>query len=131
MDIDSKKIESQLIQITSEDLNLEKFKAIEQINKDIQDLLVCNQILNNLVTEQGEVINSIEDSIEKTKNETKNANQELEQALKYQISNRLGIVGAVVGGVISFGLTSGLSLGITCLSTTSGCIVGYYYGSKN
>lgn len=125
-----KKFESQLIPITENDIANEKLYAIEKINQDIQSLLECTIIMNELVKDQSEQINLIEDQIITTKNEVIKANDELKKASEYQIKYRCGIAGVLIGGVLSGGISLGLSLPFTGITIVGGSLTGYYYGNK-
>ncbi len=125
-----KSIDSQLIPITKNHYDNEKLLAIEKINQDIQSLLECTIIMNELVKDQGEQINLIEDQIITTKNEVIKANDELKKASEYQIKYRCGIAGILIGGVLSGGISLGLSLPFTGITIVGGSLTGYYYGNK-
>ncbi len=125
-----KNFESQLIPITENTIANEKLYAIEKINQDMQSLLECTMIMNELVKDQGEQINSIEDQIINSKSKVNQANKELEQASAYQIKYRCGVVGIIIGGVLSGGISLGLSLPFTGITVIGGSLTGYYYGNK-
>lgn len=112
------------------DSALEKYQAIEQIEKDVKILGELFESLHELVNSQTESIDQIEDMIANTKSNVEVGAQELVKANEYLISNRLFYTGAFVGGVVSGLATYGLGFGISVVSTFGGGIIGGFIGKN-
>ncbi|XP_041366109.1 syntaxin-7-like [Gigantopelta aegis] len=77
-------------QVIENDLSLihEREERIRQLESDILDVNEIFRDLGAMISEQGEVIDTIEANVEKTHGNVESGNQQLLQAAKYQKSSR-------------------------------------------
>ncbi len=96
-----------------EAITLESEEEIKKLEKDLIDLNSIMKDLNQLVFDQGILINEAEENIDETQLNTEVAVEELQKAEGFQISKRRKIVGATAGATIGGVLLGGL-----------GCLLG-------
>jgi hypothetical protein len=131
--INIKNFDSELKEVTQEEIHFETVNEIKELEKDLLDL---NDIMKNLkffVIEKGEMLDKAEENIDKTCLKTEVAVENIKKAENFEIKNRRiktsAVSGAVIGGATLGGIGSFLGFIPGLIGGTVGTIGGAISGS--
>ncbi|GMT05792.1 hypothetical protein PENTCL1PPCAC_27966, partial [Pristionchus entomophagus] len=105
----------------------EKAEVTQQLERDIRDIEAIFSDLNNIVHEQGEMIDSIEESVESATNDVQRGQRDLRKAVdakgRTSVMTAAVVGGVVVGGPAGVAASSAI---VGVLGAVGGVVTGFY-----